>query len=171
VRITQLSFGAQIALKLPTASPERNFSQFFLPFILLISLFACTPADPSALIEETARQAEAGTQTGEQHINEEPVPEGPPEPNMVRWGTASEKDNFGFEVYRGLSESGPFEKINPEVIAAAGTTDLPQKYEFSDSSIEADTVYWYYIESISMSGERKRISPIYSSKPKPASKP
>jgi len=90
-----------------------------------------------------------------------------PEPNTVRWATASERDNFGFEVYRGLSESGPFEKINPDVIRAAGTTDMPQRYEYTDDTNEPDTIYWYYIESISMNGERKRISPVYSSEPKP----
>lgn len=89
------------------------------------------------------------------------------EPNVIRWSTASEFDNFGYEVYRGLSETGPFEKINPEIIPGAGTTDLPQSYEFVDSAIETETVYWYYIESVSMSGERKRISPIYSAEPKP----
>lgn len=91
-----------------------------------------------------------------------------PEPNTVRWATASEVDNFGFDVYRGLAEAGPFEKVNAEIIPAAGTTDMPQRYEFIDATIEADTVYWYYVESISMNGERKRISPIYPSEPKPA---
>jgi hypothetical protein len=92
-------------------------------------------------------------------------------PNVIRWATASEKDNFGYDVYRGLAEEGPFERINEEAIPGAGTTDIPQRYEFTDSSIEAETVYWYYVESISLNGDRKRMTPVYPSKPRPASNP
>ncbi len=88
------------------------------------------------------------------------------EPNVIRWSTASEKDNFGYEIYRGPTEDGPFESINAEPLQGAGTTDIPQKYTFTDDSIKAGTVYWYYVESISMDGTRKRLTPIYPSKPK-----
>ena len=88
------------------------------------------------------------------------------EPNVLRWATASEKDNFGYDVYRSLNEAGPFERINPEIIPGAGTTDLPQHYEYTDKAIEPNTVYWYYIESISLNGDRKRMTPIYPSPPK-----
>lgn len=90
------------------------------------------------------------------------------EPNVISWGTASEHGSFGYDVFRGTSEDGPFSPVNPEVIPAAGTTDIPQRYEFIDDSIEPDTEYWYYIESISLTGERKRITPVYASKPRPA---
>jgi len=89
-------------------------------------------------------------------------------PNVITWSTASEKDSFGYDVFRGLSESGPFEAVNPDVIPGAGTTDIPQQYRFVDESVEPDTVYWYYVESISLTGERRRITPVYPSKPKSA---
>jgi len=89
-------------------------------------------------------------------------------PNVIRWSTASEHDSFGYDIYRGISEDGPFSVINSEVIPGAGTTDLPNSYEFVDDVIEPDTVYWYYIESISLSGERKQITPVYPSKRKSA---
>ena len=105
-------------------------------------------------------------------FSEEVVPtEDGLKPNMIRWGTASEHENFGFDVFRGLSEQGPFEKVTLEPIPGAGTTDLPQRYEFQDADIEADRVYWYYVESISLSGERVRITPIYPSKPKSRNQP
>jgi len=88
------------------------------------------------------------------------------EPNVLRWATASERDNFGYDVYRSLDETGPFERINAEPIPGAGTTDLPHSYEYVDESIQPNTVYWYYIESISLTGERKRMTPIYPSPPK-----
>ena len=92
-------------------------------------------------------------------------------PNVVRWATASEKDNFGYDIYRGPSENGPFEQINVETIPGGGTTDIPQRYEYTDSAIQPDTVYWYYVESISLNGDRRRMTPIYPSKPKAAIQP
>lgn len=92
-------------------------------------------------------------------------------PNVIRWGTASEKDNFGYDVLRALSAEGPFSAVNPQPIRGGGTTDVPRRYEYHDASIEPDTIYWYYVESISMTGERRRITPIAPSKPKPAAEP
>ena len=92
-------------------------------------------------------------------------------PNLISWGTASELDSFGYEVFRGVAEDGPFAAINADVIPGGGTTDIPRRYEFTDDTIEPDTTYWYYIESISLKGERKRITPIYPSKPKPVEQP
>ena len=87
-------------------------------------------------------------------------------PNVVRWATASESDNFGYDVYRGLAEDGPFERINPETIPGAGTTDIPQRYEYTDDAIQAGIIYWYYVESISYDGSRQRLTPVYPSKAK-----
>ena len=87
-------------------------------------------------------------------------------PNLIRWVTQSEDEVFGYDVYRGANESGPFQRINAEIILGAGTTDLPQRYVYSDEAIEAGKVYWYYVESISLSGERSRLTPTYASRPK-----
>ena len=88
--------------------------------------------------------------------------------NKVRWKTASELDNYGFDVYRSTSEDGPFETINDKSIAGAGTVDVPQYYEYLDRDIQPDTAYFYYIESISLAGERKDITPVLRAPPKPA---
>jgi len=89
----------------------------------------------------------------------------------LRWKTASEVDNFGFDVYRGRSEEGPFERLTTTPIAAAGTTDEPQQYSFEDVTIEPGVVYWYYVESIAMSGVRERFTPVFAAKPKGVSPP
>ena len=88
------------------------------------------------------------------------------EPNVIRWSTASEEDNFGYDIYRGLTEDGPFERITTDPLPGAGTTDIPQNYEYRDDTIKPETVYWYYVEAISMAGNRKRMTPIYPSGPK-----
>ena len=86
--------------------------------------------------------------------------------NTLRWTTASEVDNFGFDIYRGLSEDGPFECITEEPISGAGTTDEPQSYVYVDDTIDPTKRYYYYIESISMQSVRERFSPIVAVDPK-----
>jgi hypothetical protein len=92
--------------------------------------------------------------------------------NTVRWSTASEVDNFGYDVYRATSADGPFERLTRDPIPGAGTTDLPQRYSYVDDSIDPHQAYYYYVESISLSGERERFTPVIRAKPKlPPSEP
>lgn len=86
--------------------------------------------------------------------------------NVVAWTTATEVNSFGYDVFRGDSESGPFVKLNKAPLPGAGTVDTPQSYQFVDDTIEPNTVYYYYVESISMDGVREQMTPIFSSKPK-----
>ena len=88
--------------------------------------------------------------------------------NTVSWKTASELDNYGFDVYRSTSKNGPFETINDKPIAGAGTVDVPQRYEHIDRDIQPDTAYYYYVESISLAGERKEVTPLLRARPKQA---
>ncbi len=86
--------------------------------------------------------------------------------NRIKWATASELDNFGFDVFRGESEGGPFQRINEHTIPGAGNSDTPSHYEFIDDAIESGKIYWYYVESISMSGQREKFTPTFKSKAK-----
>ena len=86
--------------------------------------------------------------------------------NAVKWTTASELDNFGFDVYRSESPDGPFERINPETIEGGGTTDEPRSYRYVDDTIDPHKTYYYYVESISMSGVREKFTPTGKAPPK-----
>ena len=86
--------------------------------------------------------------------------------NRIKWVTASELNNFGFDVLRGASEDGPFIKVNENTIPGAGSSDTPNRYEFIDDSIEAGIAYWYYVESISMSGQRQKFTPTFQARAK-----
>lgn len=86
--------------------------------------------------------------------------------NTIKWATASEVDNFGFDVFRGENEEQPFEKINPEVIEGGGTVDEPRRYQFVDNTIDPHKIYYYYVESISMAGVREQFTPIGKVGPK-----
>lgn len=86
--------------------------------------------------------------------------------NTIRWATASEVENLGYNVYRGESEDGPWTRVNPELIPGAGTTDEPTRYRFVDDTIDPRVTYFYWVESVSIDGVRERFTPIARVKPK-----
>lgn len=86
--------------------------------------------------------------------------------NTLNWTTASEQDNFGYDVYRGTSEEGPFNKLTDKPMLGHGTTDETSHYSYRDAGIDPCKDYWYYVESISTSGERERFTPIFKAKAK-----
>ena len=88
--------------------------------------------------------------------------------NAIKWSTASEVENFGYDVFRGDKEEGPFTKLNPKIIAGAGTVDEPRYYQYVDESIEVGREYWYYVESVSMAGVRGKFTPVYKTTAKDA---
>lgn len=81
--------------------------------------------------------------------------------NTPRWSTAAELDNFGFDVYRGDAEDGPFERLTAAPIPGAGTSDEPHSYSFRDDGIDPCKDYWYYVESISTNGTREKFTPTF----------
>jgi hypothetical protein len=98
-------------------------------------------------------------------------PAGSPAPalsNTIKWSTASEVENFGYDVFRGDKEEGPFTRLNAKTIAGAGTVDEPRAYQYVDASIEPGKAYWYYVESISLAGVREKFTPVFQSKAKNA---
>jgi len=83
----------------------------------------------------------------------------------IKWSTASEQDNFGFDIYRGESEEGPYVRLNANPIPGAGNSDEPHLYRYVDATIAPDKAYYYYVESISMNGLRERFTPIIAVPP------
>jgi hypothetical protein len=81
--------------------------------------------------------------------------------NTPKWSTASEQENFGFDVYRGATEDGEFTRLTQSPILGAGTSDEPHSYSFRDDTIDPCQDYWYYVESISSSGAREKFTPTF----------
>jgi len=136
---------------MPTSSSRR--SNLTLASIATLALLAaCVSAPPPAPAP----------------MPEPPAPEPPAEEytNSLKWSTASEVDNFGFDVYRGDAEEGPFERLTESPMQGAGTTDLTTKYVFKDTEIDPTRAYYYYVESISLQGIREQFTPIIWAKPK-----
>jgi hypothetical protein len=99
-----------------------------------------------------------------------PAPGASPSPaplaNTLKWSTASEVENFGYDVYRSDKEDGPWVRINAKPIAGAGTLDEPSYYQYVDADIDPTRPYFYYVESISLKGVREKFTPVIKAPPK-----
>lgn len=119
---------------------------------MVLAALGCAPPPPASE-EEPQKEGRVGEQTTAAPLEEELV-------NTLRWTTASEVENFGYDVYRASREEGPFERITVDPILGAGTTDEPSAYSYIDDTIDPTREYFYYVESVSMSGERDRFTPV-----------
>jgi hypothetical protein len=70
----------------------------------------------------------------------------------VAWETASEISSSGFNIHRGLSEDGPDVRINDELIPAKGNELDGASYSFADRDIVDGLDYYYWIESVDVTG-------------------
>jgi hypothetical protein len=87
----------------------------------------------------------------------QPAPSARPA-NTLRWKT-NDVSNFGYDIYRAESEAGPFVKINAQVVPGTLKPGKVQNFEYVDDTIDPRQDYWYYVESISLMGERLKFTP------------
>lgn len=126
---------------------------------------APSPATPAAT-PPSAASAEAAAAPASPSTAA-PAPAAAPRiANTIRWSTASEVDNFGFDVYRAEAADGPFVRLTAKPVAGAQTTDEPQAYAFVDDTILPGRAYFYFVESISLAGVRERFTPVIRAGPK-----
>lgn len=144
----------------------RQLAQL-IPAVALVVLAACAgsgggaPAVTAPAVAPAAAAAQSPAPTPVESPPQAATPDpGEPLSNRLKWSTASEVDNFGFDIYRSTSEEGPFDRLTAQPIPGAGTVDEPRYYEYVDTAIEAGTDYFYYVESISVDGIREKFSPI-----------
>ena len=87
----------------------------------------------------------------------------PPSPKLgqvvIQWPTEHGADAYGFNIYRGESAQGPFTHVNADIIPAA-TGEDKEYYRYVDKPLELGETYFYYIESISYAGQKKKITPV-----------
>ena len=102
--------------------------------------------------------ASSEDETAKQELAQEP---GSRIANTLKWQTASESKIFGFFIYRGIAEEGPFDLLNPKPVAATGTTDDQQQYQFVDNDAEPGRKYFYYLETLDYNNRRKQYSPVF----------
>jgi len=146
-------------IKIQSAHFARASSCLLVALALL--LVTCTqPANNAGETDDSTAPA------GGSPAASEPAEERDPLRNRVKWATASEVDVFGYDIYRSDSPDGPFERVTPEPIPAAGTTDEPQKYVWIDPTNDPTKDYYYYVENISMSNQREKLTGVGHVPPK-----
>ena len=77
---------------------------------------------------------------------------------LITWSTQSELNNAGFFVKRSNQRDGQFKVVNAAMIQGAGTTGEKQFYTYTDTTAQANVVYYYQIEDVSLDGDRRTLT-------------
>lgn len=72
--------------------------------------------------------------------------------HVVRWETASEVNTAGFNLYRGPTAAGPWERVNATLIPSSSTGVGGGRYVFRDTTADAVTTYFYRLEEVELDG-------------------
>jgi len=69
---------------------------------------------------------------------------------LVSWETATEVNNFGFNIYRAEQVDGERIKLNPELIMSALGPGGQEgaKYQFLDETAVVGVTYYYWLEDV-----------------------
>lgn len=78
----------------------------------------------------------------------------------LNWMTLSETNNCGWNIYRGDNDGMQFQ-VNTQLISGAGTTTEISQYSFEDQyEYSTGTIYYYWLESVSLLGATELYGPI-----------
>ena len=81
----------------------------------------------------------------------------------VKWETANQGSNLGFNILRSFKENGDYVKVNEELVEPSSN----HYYDFVDNKIAAGRTYWYKLEDIGKDGEKSMHGPISAKAPVP----
>ena len=70
----------------------------------------------------------------------------------IDWSTASELNTAGFNILRGDTPTGPFTRLNPEVIPASPDPLVGGSYVFTDTHVTSGQTYYYQLEEVEAGG-------------------
>ena len=79
---------------------------------------------------------------------------------LLEWRTASELDNLGFHLYRGLLASGPWTRLTSSLIPGLGSSATGQAYSFRDVGLTNGTTYYYRLEDVDASSKTTSHGPV-----------
>lgn len=80
---------------------------------------------------------------------------------VLRWETASEVDNLGFNVYRGPSAEGPWTKLNTDLIPPGVPPGslIGATYEWTDKPEDPQAELYYLLEDVDIYGTTTQHGP------------
>ncbi len=86
---------------------------------------------------------------------------------LLKWETASEVNNLGFDIYRSESESGTYQRINQQIIQGRGNSNTSNHYEYVDVEVMENMTYFYKLYSRDFDGTIHDYGKIVSALVKP----
>jgi len=78
----------------------------------------------------------------------------------LQWRTASEINNAGFNIYRAMSQDGPYEQVNSALVVAELNAVSGASYSFVDFQPGVGGFY-YILEDVDYSGQLTQHGPVY----------
>ncbi len=78
---------------------------------------------------------------------------------LLDWETATELDNAGFYIRRGINQSGPFTRISP-FVPSEGDPLIGAFYLWVDDTVVNGTTYWYQLEAVDLSQNSEFYGPV-----------
>lgn len=69
---------------------------------------------------------------------------------LLKWGTATEVNNFGFEIERSNSSLSVWEMI--DFVLGNGTSNVPIDYEYLDSTVNMSGIVFYRLKQVDIIG-------------------
>lgn len=87
------------------------------------------------------------------------MPRPPGNEPLLTWQAANEYGVFGYEIYRGRSKSGPFERVTREFIRRLDASgQVGSVYRWRDTSAKAGTTYFYYVGLVYEDGRKSEFT-------------
>lgn len=80
----------------------------------------------------------------------------------LTWRVRREDQVYGFLVYRSEDRSGPYVRVGSIVRAAKAATGQVRGYEFVDRDVEPGRTYHYYVDTVTRSGLKQRLTGVVS---------
>jgi hypothetical protein len=76
---------------------------------------------------------------------------------VLSWKTASETNNYGFNILRSRSQSGEYEKINSSLIRHRNDGE----YSYTDRTAESGGRYYYMLQDLDVDGGTTNHGPVF----------
>lgn len=79
---------------------------------------------------------------------------------LLKWQVSNENNVYGYLVYRGDAENGPFLRVNKEIVHVDGDKGdgVTSTYSWRDNSATAGKTYWYYVGLLNRDGTKQQLS-------------
>jgi subtilisin family serine protease len=82
--------------------------------------------------------------------------------NVIKWTTATETNNLGFNLYRSRTKDGKKIKINKDLISTLVPPGSPfgADYRYRDGGARPGVRYFYWLEDVDLDGQTQMYGPV-----------